>query len=320
MGIETTVSSRGQTLGCHPDQWQCDDGKCIPHVWRCDGDGDCLDGSDEMDCTGSSECPPGQFLCVDSVGCVDASARCDGQNQCPTGSDEENCDATEGCLDSDWTCRNHICIPTDLRCNGLNDCLDNSDEEDCGLCGEDGIRCPDGTCLSAEKRCDGTTQCSDGSDEPITCGRICASSNGGCSHVCVDEPWGALCACSVGHALSPNGAVCKDLDECAPPFSPCMHQCSNTVGSYYCHCREGFKLNGTSTCLATGNETRLLIMQRSSLGLLNVKTQEFEAIKTPVLDPVALTFDGARGWYFWADHHGSIYKYDGQRSWTTYTA
>ena len=41
-----------------------------------------------------------------------------------------------------------------------------------GLCGEAGIRCPEGTCLSAEERCDGQVHCSDGSDEPITCGRL----------------------------------------------------------------------------------------------------------------------------------------------------
>lgn len=81
---------------------------------------------------GSSECPPGQLSCVDSVGCVNSSARCDGQIQCPTGSDEEYCPATKSCLESDWTCRNNICIPTELRCNGLNDCLDNSDEDNCG--------------------------------------------------------------------------------------------------------------------------------------------------------------------------------------------
>uniref|UniRef100_A0A7N8YE68 Uncharacterized protein n=1 Tax=Mastacembelus armatus TaxID=205130 RepID=A0A7N8YE68_9TELE len=81
---------------------------------------------------GAPDCPSGQFPCVDSVGCVNASARCDGQMQCPTGFDEENCTAVRGCLDSDWSCRNHICIPKELRCNGLNDCMDSSDEDDCG--------------------------------------------------------------------------------------------------------------------------------------------------------------------------------------------
>lgn len=118
-----------------------------------------------------------------------------------------------------------------------------------GLCGEDGIRCPEGTCLSAGERCDGQVHCSDGSDEPITCGRfetvysdvylspnnelqrsapgahtpvmlsrvsppagrICSMNNGGCSHVCVDEAWGALCACPAGYKLSANGAVCEGV-------------------------------------------------------------------------------------------------------------
>lgn len=47
----------------------------------------------------------------------------------------------------------------------------------------------------------------------------------------------------------------SDLDECAPPAAPCMHLCTNTGGSYYCQCREGFRMDGKSTCLVTGKQS-----------------------------------------------------------------
>ncbi|XP_019713477.1 low-density lipoprotein receptor-related protein 2 isoform X3 [Hippocampus comes] len=311
----------GQNFQCHPNQWQCDDGACIADIWRCDGEGDCLDGSDEMDCTvpqGSSQCPPGQFPCVGSVGCVDASARCDGQKQCPTGSDEENCAVADGCLESDWTCGNHICISGELRCDGNDDCMDNSDEEGCVLCSEGSLQCAE-VCLSADQMCDGKFHCSDGSDEPVTCGQSCSVNNGGCSHMCVDQPWGALCTCPPGYKLDINGAVCKDVDECALPFAPCLHHCSNTDGSYFCHCREGFNQNEGFACLATGNVTRLLTVLGTSVGLLNVKSQHFDVLQTLKFNPVVVTYDIARAHYYWADNMGVLYKSDGQRSWTIHT-
>ena len=33
--------------GCGENQFQCKNGRCLPDYYRCDGDDDCNDGSDE---------------------------------------------------------------------------------------------------------------------------------------------------------------------------------------------------------------------------------------------------------------------------------
>ena len=75
------------------DQFRCSSGECIPLQDRCNGQNNCLDGSDEACgcaeyCTGNKE-----FKCNDNM-CIlfeNKSPKCDGVAQCPDGSDELMC-------------------------------------------------------------------------------------------------------------------------------------------------------------------------------------------------------------------------------------
>uniref|UniRef100_A0A3P9JAK6 Uncharacterized protein n=1 Tax=Oryzias latipes TaxID=8090 RepID=A0A3P9JAK6_ORYLA len=122
--------------GCHTDEFQClMDGLCIPLRWRCDGDTDCMDMSDEKECEGVTHmCDPAvKFGCKDSGEEIRKCVRCGEVVDCEDNSDEENCEALV-CKLSHHVCANDstICLPAEKLCDGTDDCPDGSDEKLCG--------------------------------------------------------------------------------------------------------------------------------------------------------------------------------------------
>uniref|UniRef100_A0A8C2AJR3 Low density lipoprotein receptor-related protein 1Ba n=1 Tax=Cyprinus carpio TaxID=7962 RepID=A0A8C2AJR3_CYPCA len=233
----TSPSEITKTKRCGPAEFQCQNQRCIQLSWKCDGDDDCSDSSDEDPhlCSNRS-CPADQFKCLNNR-CIPKRWLCDGTDDCGSNEDESNrtCSA-QTCQPGQFPCENGRCIPENWRCDRDDDCGDQSDESstcDFPTCEPlTQFGCTNGRCISVKWHCDSEDDCGDGSDEV------------GCVHACSVAQF----QCSSGKCI-PEHWMCDGDNDCGD-LSDENATCSRTALSAVSDCSEKeFHCRGDGTCV-----------------------------------------------------------------------
>ncbi|XP_019378305.1 PREDICTED: low-density lipoprotein receptor-related protein 2 [Gavialis gangeticus] len=298
---------------CTASEFKCASGdQCIRTIYQCDGVFDCNDHSDEANCPTR---PPGmchqnEFQCQSDGSCIPSNWECDGHPDCADGSDEHQRCPARTCAPSLFRCDNGNCIYRAWICDGDNDCRDMSDERDCPT---QPFRCPSwqwqcpghSICVNLSKVCDNVADCPNGADESPLCNQeSCSDSNAGCTHQCIQGPFGAQCTCPFGYQLANDSKTCEDINECDPPGF-CSQHCYNERGSFRCYCDEGYILEANErTCKAAESGNLLLLVASRNQIVADNITSQAHIIYSLVRDGrniVAIDFDSVTDRIYWSD-------------------
>ncbi|RVE74907.1 hypothetical protein OJAV_G00026480 [Oryzias javanicus] len=126
---------------CQSDEFLCGNGKCLPRSWKCNGQDECGDASDERSCSPpptqfhAGVCPLGSLPCTEAqtTRCLPAALRCNGAPDCPDRTDELGCPDTScgkhlgnfyGSFASPDFFRVNRSAASELRCSWLLDTQD----------------------------------------------------------------------------------------------------------------------------------------------------------------------------------------------------
>ncbi|RVE72792.1 hypothetical protein OJAV_G00041090 [Oryzias javanicus] len=200
---------------CQPGEFACKNNRCIQERWKCDGDNDCLDNSDEApELCHQHTCPTDRFKCKNNR-CIPLRWLCDGDNDCGNDEDESNttCSART-CPPNQFSCASGRCIPVSWTCDLDDDCGDRSDEP--ASCAYPTcfpltqFTCNNGRCININWRCDNDNDCGDNSDEA------------GCSHSCSSAQF----KCNSGRCI-PDYWTCDGDNDCGDYSDETHANCTN---------------------------------------------------------------------------------------------